>query len=568
MEESPCQASEKAHRQPRTDARPPDRAIHSCVREPERQDKIDYNTRPPHIPLWASFRIGPAPAAVIEREHQLKASCALPIAAGSCRASRRPTPRLSCALMSAPGAALDESLLASRLCTQLLGVAELKALCVARGFSPPGGSKEALAAFVAARLLEPRGAAEAMARLEGPWLAALHFIAAANAPVALGALAPVLEPDKEFYLIDHRTLWGRVSEHLVSRGVLLADDAGHETKGRSRFARMRLMLPVDFRRLLPPAPVNSEPVSGAGESGDLGQTLRRALAAFVEAGPKPRRVAPKNLVGRLSARLSLSDERLALRDGVSPSAKSLARLAETCWEAGLSLRDDDAAPVTAGHLARHLLGHLPSGRGCTADALSQALRALGAEVKAMDVAAFLDEGLATGALTRHPRPRAEPLFAAAPPVAPTSGGALALTTAGGTVTVDLERSALMAVLEVAPGARATIAGGALRLEPDPVGLGRHWSELAGSASLATLRAASPAFDAAARLVEERRGQVQVHKNLTLLRIEDVGLHALLLAKFPGQVRELSGRHLAVPSGKAAELVALAAKQGFVARRLP
>ena len=158
--------------------------------------------------------------------------------------------------------------------------------------------------------------------------------------------------------------------------------------------------------------------------------------------------------------------------------------------------------------------------------------------------------------------------ARARPAAPVEGGAIVVAPHQGKLRVDLQRSPALCVLEAAASARATMASGELLLEADPIRMGKSWGALGSTPSMAALRAASPAFDAAARQIEERRGQVLVHRNLAVMRVDNVGLHALLRSKFPSEVRQLSGRYLAVLEGKVGELLALAGKEGFVARRLP
>ena len=128
-------------------------------------------------------------------------------------------------------------------------------------------------------------------------------------------------------------------------------------------------------------------------------------------------------------------------------------------------------------------------------------------------------------------------------------------------------SGLGPLLQAASVAHVSIAEGGIVLDPDPVRLGRAW-HLCGPSVRASLVAASRAFRDAAELVERRGGQVVVHQGLSLLRIEDAGLFALFGQRFAEAVRPIDGRYLACLSGRLDEVLALARKEGYVARRLP
>jgi hypothetical protein len=144
---------------------------------------------------------------------------------------------------------------------------------------------------------------------------------------------------------------------------------------------------------------------------------------------------------------------------------------------------------------------------------------------------------------------------------------LQLTATAKGVAVAPAGSGLVPVLQAASVARAAIADGAIVLAPDPVRLGRGWHELPPSVQ-ADLVAASPAFRDAAARVERRRGQVIVHEGLTLLRIEDAKLMALIGQRFADATRVIDGRHVACLAGRLGEVLALARKEGYAARRSP
>ncbi|MBI5488147.1 MAG: hypothetical protein HY905_12510 [Deltaproteobacteria bacterium] len=465
--------------------------------------------------------------------------------------------------------AAEESKLASWLCSEMLGANELRALARARGFPPPAGAKNQLAASVAVRLLEPIGVAEAMAQLDATWLAVLHLLAAAQDAVPLLDLASALDPNRDRYSVDARRLWRLAAEGLLTKGVALADEAALPPRyEKSRFARLRLLVPADFRRFLPPFPLASLPTRTPGETGRLTDVLRAAFAAFLSRPPVAKAPTPTDLAGRLAAHFKLDDGQLSLAGAARPTPELALRHAAVCWEAGLEHGGRFAAPVPAGSMAHHILAHLPADHACTPKALAKGLAGLGIQVPPASVADFCAQGTAAGLLLRYPVSNGEALFAAAkqPLAPPANDEALALAPHRGGVRLNVKDSAVLAVLRAATVARATIDDGEMLLEPDPVRLGRAWDDADTVRTATALGAVSPAFASAARQVAERHGQVVVHQGLTVLRIADVGLLALLRTRFPTDVRELGHRHLAVVRERVDDVLAAARKEGFTPRR--
>ena len=460
----------------------------------------------------------------------------------------------------------DESLLATLLCTQILTASQIRTLCQSRGFPLTGGAKDVVARAVAGRLLKPAGVAQAMTALDPAWLRVLRVVAAADEPVSLRTVARALGRLGGRYVhLDYRALWSEVVTGLASRGVVLVLDAAAAKWETSRYARYHIVLPRSFAHLLPPMTLETEPVAGNGCQGDLDDLLAGAIEVLT-AGDRPR-AAAATLVACVAARLSLKDGLLRVVDLETPDGPRLARFARDLWTANLGVKGQEVSEVRPGPLAVQILGSLASGAGCSAEALATVLDEVGYGVKTSTLEAFLEDGVVAGFLVRFDRAGAAPLFrvAAAPPVVAARDALRLEQTAAGTRIVP-EGTGLLPLLQAATVAHVALADGAFVLEPDPVRLGRSWHALPESVRNA-LTAGSRAFRDAAEQVERRAGQVVVHRGLAVLRVEDAGLHALLVQRLGECVRALDARHLACLVGRLAEVLALTRKEGYVARRL-
>ena len=450
----------------------------------------------------------------------------------------------------------DWERLAVRTCEKLTA-AELKALCRRRGFRPPAGDKESLTAYVAPRLLEPTGLNDAVATLAADWALVLHRIAIEPNGLRVGEIPRVLDPDSRHWA--DRSTFRQVCECLLDRGiVVLRDDEENARDGESRFARIVLLLPPEHRRFLPPVPDES---SARGTDQERREPLELVREALIRAiGLLQDGAGDDSLLDRVARRFRLGEGVLEF-EGVSrlAPAEIAARLREE-WIAGGNLARGQRP---WGRAAEHVLSHLPPGHGIGADALAGALWRLGLAVKIGDVPRFCEDGFRAGFLVRS-----ETLHAAAEVAGlPREEAELAFEPTDDGIRIDLERTALAPLFEVAAASQVRVEGAELLLEPDPVRLGRVWARLSGSNVIRALRSGSKAYEKVIRQVEDRHGKLLLHRGLLLVRAEDIGLRTLLAERLGGQVLGLGGPYLCLPRALMGEAEALAKKEGFTARRV-
>ncbi len=461
---------------------------------------------------------------------------------------------------------VDESLLVKQLCSGVLTATQLKTLCRSRGFPITGAGKDVVAQAAVARFLETMGVSAAMAALDPTWQRVLHIVAAADDAVSLNtifhSLGRVRRPNE---LVDYRAIWNEVVEGLVSRGVVLVEDAPSVSWEKSRFARFHLVLPKGFMRFLPPYALPAEPVGQKAQRGDLDDVLSNAIKIL--AGDARVHALATPVASRVAKRLLLKDGKLSFASLDSPDGTRIADVVRDLWVASFEFVDAKNASILPGAMTVQILESLGPDKGVCIEALTAALTGLGLKVKALEVESFLEDGVTAGFLVRLGKRGAAPLYGIAKaPAVPTRETLCLTTSAVGTLLVP-DESGFVPLLQAATVARITLKDGALVLEPDPVRFGRAWLDLSEFVRTA-LTEGSPAFRDAAALVEKRAGQVVVHRGLTVLRVEDAGLHALLVQRMGECVRPLDGRHVACIAERLAEVLAFTRKEGYVARRQP
>ncbi len=396
----------------------------------------------------------------------------------------------------------------------------------------------------------------------------LHLIASSRVALPITALSGLGRKGTEGYGVDWRSLWRLVTAGLLSKGVALAVDRElPPLRGMSRLAGYELLLPAGFHESLPPFPIETRPFAPSESPSAPEDLLTDVLCLFVRGGETGRKGEAKSLAVRLVKLLSITDGILAF-GGNEPATdeRVQATVAET-WQASLESDRSRCAPrgfPLPGRVVAHLLEHLPPGSASSVAAVKRALEALGLPIEVVGLETFLADGAVAGLLQRSSVPGAEPCYRAAPERSARTPR-LKLVPAKEGVLVDPMETDLLPLLQAAALCRVSLEGPRLRLVPDPIRMGRALRQVPDSL-VSRLTAASPAIAAAVREVEAREGRVVVHSGLSVFRVEDRGLLALFLARFPGAVRELPDGFLACLSSEQEALLTLARKEGYVARR--
>ena len=463
----------------------------------------------------------------------------------------------------------DSEALAEETCEEL-SAEQLRAICRFRGFNPPAGPKATLAAFVAPRLLEPSGVAEAIASLEPVWLLALHRIAmAGDEPAGLEDLCAIVLPGRPSYSTDWRSFFRRVADGLLNRGVVLIEERLTMFRAASRFACLGLRVPDVHRASLPPFPVPTEPLGEKVRARDALAFCKSALgAAVVQAGGRET-AAPDGLLGRVAAAISFAEGRLHIRQATASDPASFLGQVRRLWARGGASRGRPGRTEGALQDATYVVSHLPPGEGVTAKELHAALARCGDDVKPDLLGAWCEEGCEAGLLVSDAREGPARYAAPAEPArsdAAGSDGPLVFRPDERGIIVDIERSALGALLELTELSRVEARDGQLHVLPDIVLLGRQARRLGSLPALEQASSSSPAFRAAVEHVAARHGKLLLHEGLLVLRVEDLGFRTLLGHRLPA-TRSLGGPYLALPRGLRDEVERIARKEGFAPRRV-
>ena len=442
--------------------------------------------------------------------------------------------------------------LALDTCRRFLTAPQLKALCRARGFPTPTGGKEDVAVAVAARFLSPAGVGEVMRALPAPWLTVLHAVAMAGKPPSLRDLLSVLKPGAYSWDVNFRSLFSGVAKNLLTRGVALVDDSSEwEFRGGSRYEHLALVIPGEFRPLLPPFPVSTALLPASRTLVHKTTAARKALCIAI--GRTADHAKKKgDIVHRTAAAVLLKDGRLRM------GGRALSDPAPLLWRLRREWIGEKKGHVAAHKVAIHVLSHLPDGEGVTVADLTEAVGRLGRPSEDEDIGRFLVEGAAAGLLASGDG-EAGPLYRLEREAAEEGAGELVFSLDPEGVFVDLEASGLGVFLRVAAVSVVSFREGRIHLSPDPVALAREGG--------APVLAKSKAFAKAMAEIERLRGRTFLHVGLAVLRVDEPILLASITHGAADSVRPLGGPWLAVLPGAEKGVLALAKRDGFAIRRI-
>ncbi|MBI4861139.1 MAG: hypothetical protein HY815_12910 [Candidatus Riflebacteria bacterium] len=461
----------------------------------------------------------------------------------------------------------DVDRFAELTCRTFLTATDLKELCRHRGFSPPGGDRKKLVEFLAPRLLEKTGVREAMASLDATGLVVLHTIARSESPVSLDDLRMRLRLENESrYWLEDRIASRRLVEKLLNRGIVLVRE-NHAPRKGGRFNRALFFLPDVHRPYLPPFPVSTVPLGSQAQSTAAIPFVLEALRTAVRQSGGARPQWPRGLPGRIASRFSFKDE--AIRFAGAPVA-GVSTLLDRVLAEWTALRTQGGRHRTGKDVfgwVAYILHHLPEGHACSAAALHQGLKLLDIDLPEPEIETFLDEGVQAGLVTRT-RAATDRCYAGVPAREITAGDRpLAFTKDAVGIRIDLERTGLAALLDLAGVSRVVAAPSGLLLVPSIQLLGHHHSHLATLVDLPAVRERSAPWDRAVKHVLEHHGKTVLHKGLVVLRIEDLGLRTQVGHRLGSSARSLGGPYLVLPRALLARVEELVRKEGFSPRRV-
>lgn len=457
----------------------------------------------------------------------------------------------------------DIESLAKETCIKFLSLPDLKEICRSRGFDLPSGNKESVSAFVAARLPETSGVARALGSLDERGRLLLHAITMQDNCATVEDLRRIIQPGAGMTRwLDDRAVFETVKSALLSKGVVLVRVNPQAWHGESRFSRAQFVFPAQFRKWMPALPIQTISLAGASERCSPSDFLRASLQLAARRLAQLEETPGAGLLDAVADLWSVHDK---LQFGKRGADRWLETVRAT-WVERWTKRSGLQSQF---RWAAYALRNLPDGCGVTLQSLQHFLEKVSATCSTDQLTGFLREGLETGLLIKHCQKddvwgmNLEPAAAGA-----FSEKGIACHERG--ISVDLSEARMDCLFSLAPvsfivGTATSRDATALVLSPDTVSIGKNLSQLTGNAALKAARRLSPIFDESCRLVEERHGQLIVHKGLSVFRITDQALLSLVNKHFGQQARMLGPQYLAVPADRSEAVTDFIVKHGFKPR---
>jgi hypothetical protein len=471
----------------------------------------------------------------------------------------------------------DQEALARTMCHKHLSVRELKDICLYRKFpNPPGKDKESLADFVAPRLLSPDGLREAMQSLDDLGKIILFVLSFVTEEPSIEDLQPYVQSalQEGNRYIDAKSAFGILQTQLINRGLVLLRDETVASSRDSRYARLKLQRIHKDEIGLPPFPVRIEAISTKPDGTILDNFMKQALDFALLKKSAVASISPgSRLFNWLCAHLSIDNAgRICLCTTPVVDADWLANkiYAHYLRVHGEEMKAERWQPDQTCIWTSHLLFTTEAGKGLTLSSLLSALTKLGCDPQPGKLSLFrefLDEGVRTGFLYASGRGENTVFGGIRPQMLATdfSPPLLSMEACSGGVKLNVLESDLNSLFVLSQISRAHSTSGSLFLAPDIVRIGKSYATDARQPVWNDVRAISKDYARAFETVESRHGKLILHENISLLRIEDLGLRALIKQKFSDQIREIEDPYMALAQELKPELEAFIRKQGYSVR---
>lgn len=456
---------------------------------------------------------------------------------------------------------MNHSKILQRMCHDVLGNADLKAIAKSRGFPAAAANPGIMAGL----FLTEQGLAEALASLDRSELALLHLLKTFETPVNIAFFEAVYPSEKGRYLTftqKNQSVLSKVKQQLVRKGVLLMWDV-ESTTGEAKMALWRFAFPLQFHSYLPPLfePIRTFDQPGNFRSDAFREKLQSDLMAAASGDSSNKSDA--------TLQFKIVDGQLHL----GPSryqAKQLPKLQIENWnrqlkaekKTGEILNEYSLRPAEA---VSKLLSTLPEKHWVSCNQLQEIIPVFTG--RKIDCDAACEAGWQVGALAKleadgttwfRPAP-AEPIQE--------PHKYLNLLDAEGGASIVLSRvplNALETLVELGD-VRLDLSGPpALTLSPNLIRLGRAGDEVLTSEQGTWLFSHSPAFARARDLVAHRRGKTIVHSNVMIARVTDLSLRLALEKALGDRWISLSEEgYAAFPPGALMDVQRVVKKSGHV-----
>lgn len=458
------------------------------------------------------------------------------------------------------------SQMVSDMCHNVLGEADIKAICQSRGFSAQEANSRALFENF---LLSDIGVAGALQRLNQAEIGLLHLLKSGGKAVDISFFQPLYDPQPgpgwrylTFTQRYQKTLQ-QVKQGLVRRGVLLMAEDPKAVDALTKMERWRFRFPQEFEKFLPSPFTNTKTFAGAGEFNE--SLVRSKLLEIVgEFSSAARLKGEQYRLHLTDGQLYLGDKRFQLKylqewqqaewnfviqpgktRPVEPPTPFKSLLEAVTYALSLLKPQEWLAPQDLAVVLK--VFYAPDGP--EADKICQAGWQWGCLVKQVEAGQAYyrlpDADLLAGAGLEPDR-------------------YLHLDSAQ-TLGVNLHLIPYQSLEYLARIADLKVASQQLIASPNLVKMGRAMPSLPTHPLTIWLQEHVPTFAEAMKTLRQRWGKQIVHQDLLIAKIKDLSLKVALQKAItdPGQVIFLPHDFIAFPRGQAGAIEKLVNKAGHV-----
>lgn len=421
---------------------------------------------------------------------------------------------------------MDSSEIIKKMCHEELTQADIKAICKNRGFSlSEAGSPEILENFIVSDI----GLDRAFAELSRKEIIALHLMKFMNKELSIDILRGLAINGKSYSSYNQRfgVTFKYAREKLIRKGLIAFCDRPSSYERMAKIERLVCILPPEFHKRLP-GPFESPFQSDA--PGELNETaIREKLKEILN--PVSEETATRFTLNIEGGVLRMGKTEFKTDQFFNWRLNEWARAFKPSLET--FLRGDAVNPLSA---VKYAFSLLKPDEWIAPDELALILQVFCSNWwnPDIDVAEICAQGWAKGVLIRR-KFKGKPAYRWLlddPEMNQHSSFDSFLDTASSKfVRVDLQTIPIEALDRISRISFFRTEHGELKIDPDPVRMGRNLEMIRNDTILSWLVEKSETFRRSFQTLEKRWGKQIVHTDLLIARINHAGLKAALEKSF-------------------------------------
>ena len=447
-------------------------------------------------------------------------------------------------------------------------ITDLKAICKNRQFPAPPKSGPEAEDHVGMRLLGESGLESVYSQLDDQELRALHALVIADDAVEIMKIYPFLGiPAGSHWSDDIKRNFNTIMTRLVQKGLVFIRPDSNVGTSRSKWSQYTLYFPKSFREKLPALPFTpvqcSHQVTFPSWEEVVVTLIQSGLKKKISDSEEPLLNVSLDSAGYLCSgkmtRPSLADIfKKVCTPWLQASYKYSYMTSESRYKSKHEIID----------VRQYLIAQIPKGSWIKLKDLAFLFRQFGVSFSENQAKEFINLGSTLGVLAQQ---TVEDQLVLSFNVSFDEEGSSSTFNLRGMTLKDGQDKVLVTLgggdslesfLMLAKISFLELEKGKIFARPDTLEMGRKYDLLSKHKTLEVIASHSSIYSQVFADIEQKRGKIKIHENLSVIKLNSPDVEAILLAQYQHEMVDLGEGYYAISNDIKGDLMNHGKKKGF------